>query len=53
MLYALDTTFAILTYDYLYGKLLEHNQQLMLDTAKIDSFNKQQYNKITNYFLVP
>jgi hypothetical protein len=31
----------------------KHNQQLMLDTAKIDSFNKQQYNKITNYFLVP
>jgi hypothetical protein len=31
----------------------KHNQQLMLDTAKIDYFNKQQYNKITNYFLVP
>ena len=31
----------------------KHNQQLMLDTTKIDSFNKQQYDNITNYFLVP
>lgn len=31
----------------------KHNQQLMLDTAKINSFNEQQYNNITNYFSVP
>jgi hypothetical protein len=31
----------------------KHNQQLMLDTAKIDSFNKKQYNNIKDYFSVP
>jgi len=31
----------------------KHNQQLMLDTAGIDSFNREQYNNIKDYFLVP
>jgi hypothetical protein len=30
-----------------------HNQQLMLNIAKIDSFNEQQCVNITNYFSVP
>ena len=30
-----------------------HNQMLMLDSSKIDRFNKKQYDNITNYFSAP